>query len=115
LSGQNFFGRILVRAGQAERAVTLLAPALKEAEANPELKERVVAELRLEYGSALLATKSYAEAETQLLAFEQAAPRIHVVSTTTYGRCLTRLVELYTAWNKPEQAALWKQKLETRR
>jgi len=71
--------------------------------------------LQREYGTALLKAKAYPEAETQLLAYVNHVDTIHaarnsVPSSTTYARALQTLIELYTAWDKPEQAAEWKKK-----
>ena len=66
-------------------------------------------------GSSLLGQKKYAEAEPLLLeAYEGMTEREDKIPLSGKLRpkeCLQWLVQLYEETNRPEQAALWKQKL----
>ena len=72
--------------------------------------ERATLALRL--GAALLGQKKYAEAEPQLLKAYEGFKRQPGTGSAPKGRRpahnLDLLVELYTAWGKPEEAARWK-------
>jgi len=66
-------------------------------------------------GGSLFGQLKYAEAEPLLLAgyegLRQRKDRIPAAATIRLSEALQRLVDLYTAWDKPEQAARWKSKL----
>ena len=67
-------------------------------------------------GAALLGQKRYAEAEPLLVSgYEGLKERENKLPASKRGNYLssvTSLVQLYTDWGKPEQAALWQQKLD---
>jgi hypothetical protein len=64
----------------------------------------------------LVGQKKYAEAEPLLLAgykgMHQREDKIPVVDKVRLAEALERLVQLYDAWSKPEQAKEWRQTLE---
>jgi tetratricopeptide (TPR) repeat protein/tRNA A-37 threonylcarbamoyl transferase component Bud32 len=70
-------------------------------------------------GEALARQKRYAEAEPLLLAghegLEARARTVPPQAQHSLTEALERLVQLYDAWGKPEQAAAWRQKLEQAR
>ena len=70
-------------------------------------------------GGALVAQKKYPEAEPLLLqAYEGLQTRLSAIprdKQTCLTECLERLVELYTAWEKPADAAKWREELAERR
>jgi hypothetical protein len=70
-------------------------------------------------GGSLLGQKKYAEAEPLLVqAYEGMAARtwgIRVWEQHLLPEALVRLVRLYDAWGKLEQAAKWRKELEARR
>jgi tetratricopeptide (TPR) repeat protein len=67
-------------------------------------------------GGSLLGQKNYAEAERLLLAgyegMKQREAKIPTNAKKYLTEALERLVQLYDAWGKPEQAATWRTKLE---
>jgi hypothetical protein len=71
------------------------------------------------FGAALTGEKKYAEAEKALLegyqALEERSASIPANSGSALETAGTWIVELYTAWGKPERAAEWTAKLAARR
>jgi serine/threonine protein kinase/lipopolysaccharide biosynthesis regulator YciM len=67
-------------------------------------------------GASLLGQKQYAAAEPLLLAgyegMKQREAKIPAVSKKNLTEALDRLVELYDAWGKPDQAARWRAERE---
>ena len=66
-------------------------------------------------GGALLGQKKYDEAEPLLLAgYEGLKARVAKAPDDGMGlsQAIERLVQLYTEWEKPDQAAAWQQKLD---
>jgi non-specific serine/threonine protein kinase/serine/threonine-protein kinase len=110
-------GRTLEMAGQGAEAETVLRRVI--ASADPQLEgggEYLRWLIRGSLGSALLSQKKYADAQPLLLAayegMKDIPPGIGVVWP---GVCdppifevLDRLIELYTAWDKPEEAKKWR-------
>jgi eukaryotic-like serine/threonine-protein kinase len=68
------------------------------------------------YGSALLGQKKYADAEPLLLTgYQGLKDRAATISPNRHGTltdALQRLVRLYDAWGKPDEAAKWRKELE---
>jgi hypothetical protein len=66
-------------------------------------------------GGALLGQKKFAEAEPLLLSgyagMKERESKIPAKNRGNFKASLSRLVQLYTDWAKPEQAAEWKKKL----
>jgi hypothetical protein len=69
-------------------------------------------------GGSLLGQKNYAEAEPLLRAgyegLKQREATIPAASKKYLTEALERLVQLYDAWGKPEQAKPWRQQLEAK-
>ena len=67
-------------------------------------------------GEALLKQKKYAEAEFMLLSgyegMKQRQAKVPLPQSVRLTKALERLVKLYEAWGKPEQAAKWRKELE---
>ena len=67
-------------------------------------------------GASLFGQKNYAAAESLLVAgYEGMKPgeaALHESEKSYMREALERLVQLYEAWDKPEQAKLWRQKLQ---
>jgi len=60
------------------------------------------------WGTALLKSRAYVEAETCLLALEErTATTKDAALLNTRKHVLSALVELYTSWNRPDEAAVW--------
>jgi tetratricopeptide (TPR) repeat protein len=68
-------------------------------------------------GAALLGQEKYAEAEPLLLrgyeGMKQREDKIPAQHRSRLTKALERLVQLYNAWNKPDEAAKWRRELET--
>ncbi|MFO0888896.1 MAG: serine/threonine-protein kinase [Isosphaeraceae bacterium] len=66
-------------------------------------------------GAALAGQRKYAEAEQRLLSgyegLRAREPSIPVPSRDSIAAAARRIVDLYTAWGRPEQAAAWKAKV----
>ncbi len=67
-------------------------------------------------GGALAGQKKFQEAEPLLVegysGMKAREAKIPPAAQPRLPEALQRLIDLYTAWEKPEQAAEWKQKLE---
>jgi hypothetical protein len=63
-------------------------------------------------GEHLVLEKKYAEAEQRLLASERKLLEARGEEAPVIQDARNRLVKLYEAWGKPEQAALWKGRLK---
>ncbi len=70
-------------------------------------------------GSALAGQKRYEEAESLLLegyeGMTQSDAKIPIGTRTLISESAGRLLDLYTAWNKPDEAAKWKAELDKRK
>ena len=68
-------------------------------------------------GEALLSQKKFADAEPVLLegyqGMKQREAKIPASGKIRLTQALERLVQLYDAWGKPEEAAKWRKLLET--
>jgi hypothetical protein len=68
------------------------------------------------WAGSLLGQKKYAEAEPLLRAgyegMKQRETKIPANAKESLSEALERLVQLYDAWGRPEQANEWRQKLE---
>jgi tetratricopeptide (TPR) repeat protein len=68
-------------------------------------------EARSVLGEVLTGVRKYAEAEPLLLsAHEGLMSAAESAAQKPLGETVTRLIQLYTAWGKPSQAAAWKEK-----
>jgi hypothetical protein len=67
-------------------------------------------------GGVLLGRKEYADAEPLLRAgyegMKERAATIPPQVTVRLTEAIQRLIDLYTAWDKPDQAAEWRKKLD---
>ena len=67
----------------------------------------------------MLGQQKYAEAEPLLLAgyvgMKQREAKIRAQGKVRLTEALERLVQLYDAWGKPEQAEQWRRELEQRK
>jgi len=107
-------GRNLLYQGRRSEAEPLLREALAiRAKATPDGWQRYDAMSLV--GESLLGQGRYAEAEPEVVAgydeMRARAARIPVPSRSRLLEAAVRVVHLYEAWNKPEQAATWKAKL----
>jgi tetratricopeptide (TPR) repeat protein/tRNA A-37 threonylcarbamoyl transferase component Bud32 len=70
-------------------------------------------------GAALIGQRKYAEAEPLLVegyeGMKQRGAKIPPQGKIRLTEALERLVQLYSAWDKPEQAATWRRELEAQR
>jgi tetratricopeptide (TPR) repeat protein len=70
-------------------------------------------------GAALMGQSKYAEAEPLLLSgyeeMKRREPQIPAAGKPRLTEALQRLVQLYESWDKPDQAAEWRGKLEAER
>jgi hypothetical protein len=92
---------------------------LRQSQAIREKKEPDVwstFDTRSRLGAALLGQKKYAEAEPLLLrgyeGMKQREDKIPTQYRSRLAEALERLVQLYDAWNKPDEAAKWRNELE---
>jgi tetratricopeptide (TPR) repeat protein len=110
-----------VRAGKSAEAVTLVEERVREAreQFSPESPELAAA--LIDNGKALLDAKAYAGAEPLLLSGYQGltqSPAQNVppqVEGVRIEDALDRLVRLYDAWGKPDEAAKWRKELAAAR
>jgi hypothetical protein len=106
-------GRIRLRRGEAKQAEPLLREALRIYDKQaPEAWYRFDAQSRL--GECLAAQAKYAEAEPLVLGGYEGLRR-HVKEAPPSSNYLpeagARIVQLYEAWGKPEDAAAWRAKV----
>ena len=105
-------GRLLVAAKRFDEAEAMLNECLKLCENAPRSEMRS-SEAKSLLGAAFVARKKYAEAEPLLLkGYEGMKEREKSMSpqikVKRLGDAVDRLIELYSATNKPEEAAKWK-------
>jgi tetratricopeptide (TPR) repeat protein len=102
-----FLGDLHVRQGDAEAAEALLGEALQlRADALPD-ESWLIGSAKASLGSCLTTLGRYQEAETLLLEGFQGVMRGEApIGRREFAR--DKLVELYEAWNRPEEAERWK-------
>jgi hypothetical protein len=111
--GPHKTGRALLRAGNPEAAEPSLRAGLTELESDPAADPVWVAEAQSDLGSCLVQLGRYAEAEQALLAAYQVfRPGGKAPARVSGRQTLKHLVELYGAWNRPEQEARYRSLLE---
>jgi serine/threonine-protein kinase len=102
-------GRVLTEKGQAQQAEPLLREALEIRTSALPAGHIQIATVRGALGDCLIALRRYEEAESQLLesfkVFDQKEP------AQDRRKAVARLVKLYQAWNRPEDAARYKSQL----
>jgi tetratricopeptide (TPR) repeat protein len=104
-------GGVLMDSGKAPQAELLIREALAIRQETLPTGHELTAATESLLGACLTALKKYEEAEVLLLrsvAALQAAPG---VAATTVRRAQDRLLQLYEAWGRPEQADAWRKKL----
>jgi hypothetical protein len=102
-----------MRAGAPEAAEPELRAWLEKLEADPSADPVWVAEARSDWGACLVQLGRHAEAEQALLlAYRVFRPDGAAPAQVTERATVKRLVELYQAWNKPEEAARYRALLE---
>jgi serine/threonine protein kinase/tetratricopeptide (TPR) repeat protein len=114
----NWLGLSLIEQDKAAEAEPTLREALR-------LREKTEAELWTTFstqsvlGAALMRQNKYAEAEALLLTgyegMKQRELKIPAAGKPRLTEALQRLVQLYESWDKPDQAAAWRSKLEAER
>jgi tetratricopeptide (TPR) repeat protein len=114
-SHRTMLGRVLLKQQRYAEAEAMLRPAwtLRD-EKQP--KHWTTFVTRYALGGALVGQAKYAEAEPLLLSAQAGLlKRVSVSNPEISGRLketMDQLVQLYTAWGKPEQAAAWQKKLD---
>jgi eukaryotic-like serine/threonine-protein kinase len=63
------------------------------------------------YGASLTELRRYAQAEPHLLAAEKGLSQAPTCPRRHYRQAVEQLVKLYNAWGKPDQANVWRKKL----
>jgi tetratricopeptide (TPR) repeat protein len=104
-------GRCLLRAGKPEKAEAILRECLS-LRARDQPDDWNTCDTRSQMGDVLLSQKKYAEAEPLLLAgyegLKQCADKIPAADKVRVTEALDRLVRLYEATGKPDEAAKWR-------
>ncbi len=73
--------------------------------------DRSIPQYQIAYGACLTKLERYEEAQEHLLAGYEGLKKAQGKEHKQTRKALQRLVELYEAWGKPEQAAEWRAKL----
>ncbi|MDX1388291.1 MAG: tetratricopeptide repeat protein, partial [Acidobacteriota bacterium] len=89
-------------------AVPFLDEAIAVYERDHPEKIKNLADARSIRGGVLVRLERFAEAEPILIEAYEMLEKTESVNRT--GRALGRIVELYDAWGKPEEAARWREK-----
>jgi tetratricopeptide (TPR) repeat protein len=110
-----YLGRSLLRQGEHTEAESLLREALDIREA-AQPDDYLTAYIRSILGEVLLDLGRFSEAAPQILSgYEDLKAREakipHSARKPRLGEAAARVVKLYEAWGKPEQAAEWREKL----
>jgi serine/threonine protein kinase len=106
-------GRVLVEQGKLDQAEPVLQEALRNF-ADVGTREALDAQCSNWLGTIRAARKAYPEAEALLLpASDQFFEPGAVMSTNERRVAVGHIVNLYQAWGKPDEAAVWQKKLET--
>ena len=113
--GLEELGKLLLKTDQFEKAETILSECLAiRDQAQPDDWQTFNAKSLL--GHSLAGQNKHADAEPLLLtAYERMKEREAKIPASVRAARLTealqRLIDLYTAWDKPDQAAKWQQEL----
>ena len=108
-----------VQAGKKAEATALVTAQVAAARKQFLADSLPLAAALADVGKALLDAKAYADAEPLLLAGYEGAKK-HTSQVSPRGRSnlmstLERLVRLYDAWDKPDEAAKWRKELEAQK
>ncbi|MEX2118185.1 MAG: tetratricopeptide repeat protein, partial [Pirellulales bacterium] len=105
-----------VQAGKTTQATALVAERVQDARGEFPADSPELAAALAENGKMLLDAKAYADAEPLLLqGYAGLKERAATISSEVQGcptQALERLVQLYDAWGKPDEAAKWRKELE---
>ena len=104
--------RNLQQQGKLEEAETIFRQTLESAENAAHVDKVTLAVIKGNYGGCLLKMKRYADAEEPLLACYEALTAVFGPRHAYSQRTASTIVDLYDAWDKPEKAAEWRDKLE---
>jgi len=105
------YASCLAQLDELDEAISLFDLVVKRSQALPDPIPGENISVRVNYGQILTKAEAYPEAETELLAAIQELDDLKWTHSLYYGRCLSALVALYTAWNKPAEAARWKARI----
>jgi non-specific serine/threonine protein kinase/serine/threonine-protein kinase len=108
---QNNLARLLQDTGRLQEAVVLLKDAVARYHTAVPEDEATITTLRWNYGRALQDAGQFHEAERVLLYVLATWTTAHGSGSDNETRVLQRLVTLYEAWNKPDQARQYQQRL----
>lgn len=96
--------------GDVEGALASYRDVLSANEAVNGVRHVRTAQARENVGGCLLALKRWSEAETELLAAHDVLSDVQGPKGVRTRGVVERLVDLYTAWGRPESAAEWRRK-----
>ncbi|MCZ6689822.1 MAG: tetratricopeptide repeat protein [Planctomycetota bacterium] len=113
LVSMNNLGRLLRVTGELAEADRLLARAVRLATESLPQGDWRTAVFRSNYGACLTKMERFEEAERQLLASHAVLRPLLASDHRFVLKVLQRLVDLYTAWGKPEKAEEYKALLST--
>lgn len=104
---------VLVREGRFDEAVALLRGCLASREKALPQGHWLLADTRSRLGAAIAGEGKYAEAEPLLRESCTVMLRDRLCPAASRRQAIQRMVELYEAWDKPDQAAEWRARLES--
>ncbi|HTE43072.1 MAG TPA: tetratricopeptide repeat protein, partial [Steroidobacteraceae bacterium] len=110
-SAMAVLGRALGPLGETEEADRLLHEALDLRRQNLPAGHWAIASIESMIGANLTLMKGYDEAESMLVASEQKLVAARGEGAPIIADARQRLVDLYTAWGKPEAAERWRRRL----
>jgi serine/threonine protein kinase/tetratricopeptide (TPR) repeat protein len=106
---------ILTRLGRPREAEPLLVEALESCHRTLGKDHSLCASTLRRYGGTLVALERYAEAERQLLEAHTLLVAAYDEHHPSATRAAAGLAELYEAWGRPEDAAIWRARSEEER
>jgi tetratricopeptide (TPR) repeat protein len=110
-SASGILGRILSTTGRAHEAEPLLREALAVLEPRVPRQSNPIAIMLGNLGDCLVAQARYVEAEPLLNESYMTLKAVHVPQSPALDEARQRLVELYEAWGKPQEAARYRSQL----
>ena len=101
---QGVLARVVSMRGRAEEAVEIFADIFAAPVVAISLADNVHASMRLNYGATLMGLGRFSEAERQL----------HLAHEVEASRTTVRwLVDLYNRWERPDDASVWRARLDS--